>query len=163
MKKTIWIGAGLSLLILAALFSNVLDALQDPPASASVRDQLIGAWRLVSNVEPDANGKMQNVEYEGTIVYTRDGHMSVQIMPRSPSAALESTGPVKYAGCGYEAYFGRFDIDERAQTVTHHVEGALVRTLIGTDLTRVYKLSGKQLILKSSRPDEHWTITWEHY
>jgi hypothetical protein len=43
------------------------------------------------------------------------------------------------------------------------VEGALVRTLIGNDLTRVYQLSGKQLILKSSRSDEHWTIAWEHF
>ena len=53
--------------------------------------------------------------------------------------------------------------DERSHHVTHHVEGALVRTLIGKELTRIYEFSGKQLILKSSRQDEHWTIAWEHY
>jgi len=36
-----------------------------------------------------------------------------------------------------------------------------VRSLIGKNLTRVYRFEGKQLILKSSRPDEHWTIAWE--
>jgi len=88
--------------------------------------------------------------------------MSVQIMAREPEA-LPSAGPVQYEQCGYEAYYGKYEVDERAHSVTHHVEGALVRTLIGRDLTRVYGFSGKQLILKSSREDEHWTITWEHY
>ena len=61
------------------------------------------------------------------------------------------------------AYFGTFEVNEQAHTVTHHVEGALVRSLIGNDLTRVYRFSGNQLVLTSSRPDEHWTIAWEHY
>ena len=44
-----------------------------------------------------------------------------------------------------------------------HVEGALVRTLIGKDLTRVYDFSDKQLTVKSSSPDEHWRVAWKHY
>jgi Lipocalin-like domain len=54
-----------------------------------------------------------------------------------------------------EASFGTYEIDERAHSFTYHVEGALVRTLIGKDLTRVYDFSGKQLIVKSSSSDEH--------
>jgi len=73
-------------------------------------------------------------------------------------------GPVKYEQLGYEAYYGKYvDVDESAHSVTHHVEGSLVRTLIGRDLTRMYQFSGKQLILKSFRDDEHWTIVWEHH
>jgi hypothetical protein len=71
--------------------------------------------------------------------------------------------PVKYDQGGYEAYYGTYDANEQAHTVTHHVQGSLVRALIGKDLTRVYRFSDGQLILKSSRPDEHWTIAWEHY
>ncbi len=38
-----------------------------------------------------------------------------------------------------------------------------MRTLLGKDLTRVFTLSGNQLIVKSSNPIEHWRVAWEHY
>jgi hypothetical protein len=87
--------------------------------------------------------------------------MSVQVMYRNPHAT--QAGPAQYARGGYEASFGTYQIDERAHTFTFHVEGALVRTLIGKELTRVYEFSGRQLIVKSSNPDEHWKAAWEHY
>jgi hypothetical protein len=70
---------------------------------------------------------------------------------------------VQYDQGGYEGYYGTYEVNEKEHTVTHHVEGALVKGLIGKDLTRVYKFEGKQLVLRSSRADEHWTICWEHY
>ena len=88
--------------------------------------------------------------------------MSVQVVFRNPQTGTNAS-PVQYAQGGYEASFGTYDIDERAHHFTFHVEGALVRTLIGKDLTRVYDFSGKQLIVKSSSPDEHWRVAWEHY
>ena len=90
------------------------------------------------------------------------GHMSVQIMLPEHGAGNPSN-PVKYEQNGYEAYYGTYEVDERAHTVTHHVEGALVRALVGKNLTRQYRFEGKQLILKSSRADEHWSIAWERY
>jgi hypothetical protein len=51
----------------------------------------------------------------------------------------------------------------RAQRFSYHVEGALVRSLIGKDLTRQFELSGKQLIVRSASPNEHWRVAWEHY
>jgi len=35
--------------------------------------------------------------------------------------------------------------------------------LIGKDLPRAYELSGNQLIVKSTNPNEHWRVAWEHY
>jgi hypothetical protein len=64
---------------------------------------------------------------------------------------------------GYEASYGRYDIDERAQAWTFHVEGAMVRSLVGKDLKRRYEFSGNQLIVTSSSPDEHWRVAWERY
>lgn len=130
-------------------------------AKDGVRDKLIGSWRLAWDEEQAADGKMFRAEQTGVIMYTRDGHMAVQIMLPEGKNAPENN-PVKYDQGSYEAYYGTYDIDEQAHTVTHHVEGALVRGLIGKNLTRVYRFEGKQLILKSSRPDEHWTIAWEH-
>jgi hypothetical protein len=93
--------------------------------------------------------------------------MSVQVMyrnpPANPQAATTNAAPVQYAQGGYEASFGSYQINESAHTFTFHVEGALVRTLIGKDLTRVYNFSDKQLIVKSSNPDEHWRVAWERY
>ena len=131
-------------------------------SSRPVKEKLIGAWRLAWIEEQGADGKTTRSERRGVIVYTRDGHMSVQIMAPKPETP-PSGGPVQYEQGGYEAYFGTFEVNAEAQTVTHHVEGALVRTLIGNNLTRVYHFSDGQLILKSSRPDEHWVIAWEHY
>jgi hypothetical protein len=86
--------------------------------------------------------------------------------PLFNTAEVTSQGPTlrrcNHAQGGFEASFGTYEIDERAHAFTYHVEGALVRTLIGQDLTRVYDFSGKQLIVKSSSPDEHWRVAWEH-
>ena len=90
---------------------------------------------------------------------TIDGARALHMLPGENAPG---NNPVKYDQGGYEAYYGAYELNEVAHTVTHHVEGALVRTLVGKDLTRVYRFEGKQLILKSSRPDEHWAIAWEH-
>ncbi len=135
--------------------------LSSRPPEGSVRQQLIGAWRLVSD-EETVDGKLTQLDQTGILTYTSDGHMSVQIMDKDPGT-VRSSNPVVYSANGYEGYFGTFEVNESAHSVTHHVEGALVRSLIGKNLTRVYTFSGKQLILRSSRPDENWRIVWEHY
>jgi hypothetical protein len=133
------------------------------PCDRVVKEKLVGAWRLAWVDEPQADGKVTRyTNRRGTIAYTRDGHMSVQIM-LPEGEAPSGKNPVKYDQGSYEAYFGTYDVDEQAHTVTHHVEGALVRALVGKNLTRVYHFSDGQLILKSLRPDEHWAIAWEHY
>jgi Lipocalin-like domain len=69
----------------------------------------------------------------------------------------------QYAQGGCEASFGTYKIDESNRTFTFHVEGAMVRSLIGKDLPRSFELSGNQLIVKSTNPNEHWRVAWEHY
>jgi len=126
----------------------------------ALQDRLVGAWRLVWLEEPDANGKIHRADCTGLLVYTRDGHMSVQVMYRNTQPA-KSSAPVQYAQGGYEASYGTYHDD--VYTFTFHVEGALVRALIGKDLKRVYELSGKQMIVRSPDPNEHWRVCWEHY
>jgi hypothetical protein len=74
-----------------------------------------------------------------------------------------AAGSEQYSQGGYEASFGTYVIEESTHTFTFHVEGALVRTLIGKDLLRAFELSGQQLIVKSTRPEEHWKVVWERY
>ena len=129
-------------------------------AAGSARENLIGAWRLVSMEEPGADGKVNRVtDRKGMLVYTRDGHMSVQLMlPKSESGVSND-----YVQNGYEASFGSFEVNEEVHTVTHHVEGSVTRGLVGKDLPRVFQFSDGHRVITSSRPDEHWSVTWEHY
>jgi Lipocalin-like domain len=158
-----WLCGALGLAMAITLAARVVEA-QTParPGDGSVKEKLIGAWRLAWDEEPGPNGKPKRVECQGMIADMRDGHLSVQIiLPTREST--QSGGPLQYEKGGYEAYYGTHEVNEQANTVTHHGQGALVRTLIGKDLTRVYRFSDKQLILKSFRPDEHWTLAWERY
>lgn len=132
---------------------------QDRSESESPGDRLVGAWRLAWLEEEGADGKIHRADCTGLLVYTRDGHMSVQVMYRNPQTSSGSA-PVEYAQDGYEASFGTYSVDD-SHTFMFHVEGALVRTLVGKDLKRVYEMSGKQLIVKSSSPNEHWRVAWK--
>jgi len=129
--------------------------------AVSGKERLIGAWRLASMAGPDGKPVSANTQPAGILIYTRDGHMSVQLMyPRSANV-----GSNEYVLNGYEASFGGYDVDEATHTVTHHVQGSITRDLlVGKDLPRVYQFSPDgHLIIRSARPDEHWSVTWAHY
>ncbi len=155
-------------LVVAGVLSMVLGlgaapgVAQSPPESGVSANQLVGAWRLAWLEQPGADGKLHKIECCGMLVYTRDGHMSVQVMEREPQAQA-AAGPQQYSQGGYEASYGTYQVDERAHTFTFHVEGALVRSLIGKDLPRSYEFSGNRLIVTSTRADEHWRVAWERY
>jgi hypothetical protein len=159
MKKLISLGV---VTLLIGMTSTTLSGGQDRGGIEGIRARFVGAWRLVWLEAPDPDGKIQRADSTGLLVFTRDGHMSVQVMERSAQPQADA-GPEQYSQGGYEATFGTFEIDESAHTFTFHVEGALVRTLIGKDLPRSFEFSGKQLIVKSTSADEHWKVTWEHY
>ena len=143
--------------LLAVVATAALGQQHSPPGSDKAK--LIGAWHLVSITGPD--GKAVATLPLGMLVYTSDGHMSVQLMyPKSEDALTN-----EYVQSGYEASFGRYDVDEAKHLLTHHVQGSVTRdALVGKDLPRIYKFkSNGQLTIKSARSDEHWSVTWEHY
>jgi hypothetical protein len=159
MKKLLSIcGALLFLGTTALTLSGSLSGEVDENA----RDRFVGAWRLVSLEAQGSDGKVHQTESVGLLFFTRDGHMSVQVMERNPPAQTAAE-PEKYSQGGYEASFGTYNVDTSTHTFTFHVEGALVRTLVGKDLPRSFELLGKQMIVKSTRTDEHWRAVWEHY
>jgi hypothetical protein len=150
-------------MVLAIVGVGQAQTAKKPAASDdSGRERLIGAWHLVRIDAPGADGKHMDVpQPTGMLIYTRDGHMSVQLMyPRSASALSN-----EYVLNGYEASFGSYDVDEAKHMVTHHVQGSVTRDLlVGKELPRVYQFNGEgQMIIRSARPDEHWSVTWEQY
>jgi len=128
----------------------------------SDREKLIGAWHLVHIDAPGPDGKPMDIPQPmGMLIYTSDGHVSVQLMYPTSAEALSN----EYVKDGYEASFGSYDMDEAKHVLTHHVQGSVTRDLlVGKDLPRVYELTGDgHLVIKSARPDEHWSVTWKHY
>ena len=80
---------------------------QERGSKQEIHDRFIGAWRLAWLEESDADGTVHKADCTGLLVYTRDGHMSVQVTRRPvakparcnmrkgatrlPSAAIDST------------------------------------------------------------------------
>jgi len=123
----------------------------------SIRDSLIGTWRLVSYQAQDAQGKISNPlgkNLLGLLCYTNDGFMSMQVMredrPGYSSSDLYISPMEEMAAAGgvYVAYAGRFSVDEAAATVTHHVQLSSSPPWIGTDQTRTVALRAGRLYLE---------------
>src|SRR5437016_14671740 len=144
MKKLISLGV---VTLLIGMTSTTLSGSKVRAGNEGIRERFVGAWQLVSLEAPGTDGKIRKADSTGLLVFTRDGHMSVQVMERNPQPQAHP-GPEQYSQGGYEATFGTFEIDESAHTFTFHVEGAVVRTLIVKDLPPAFAFSDNQLIRK---------------
>jgi hypothetical protein len=140
-----------------------------------VSDRFVGTWRLVSFVGYDADGR-ETSSYGpqplGCLTYDKGGRMSVQIA-RSDRRPFKSGDPfraspeeLKDAFDGYFGYFGRYTVDERAGTVTHHIEGGSYPNFVGTDQRRLFTWQGDRLVLSAppermGGSDVTYVATWE--
>lgn len=151
---------GMLALLLAACGISQTTSAEKKGLSVSDREKLIGAWHLVSIAGPDGKTVTTGVPI-GMLIYTRDGHMSVQLMYPEKAGNLSN----EYVHNGYEASFGSYDLNEASHTVTHHVQGSNTRDLlVGKTLPRAYRFDNSgRLIIRSARVDEHWSVVWEHY
>jgi hypothetical protein len=127
----------------------------------SDREKLIGAWQLVSLASPGPDGKISVSHPAGILTYTRDGHVSVQLMYPASQNAISN----EYVLNGYEASFGSYEVNEAKHILIHHIQGANTRDLlVGKSLPRLYEFDTHgNLIIRSARSDEHWSVTWRHY
>jgi hypothetical protein len=152
-------GARIKTIVCGVLFAMAFTL---SASAQTAREKLIGTWHLVRIDAPGPDGKpASDPQPKGMLVYARDGHMSVQLMYPASAKALSN----EYVLNGYEASFGSYDVDETAHTVTHHVQGSITRNqLVGKDLPRKFEFTPDgHLIIRSTRPDEHWFVTWAPY
>ena len=143
--------------VLALALALLLSAL---PAAQAGGDKsrlgnLAGQWRMTS-LEVTVDGSYQTVPYSGQIVFTKAGTMAVQAM--NPDRSAPDT---PYTVNGYEAFYGAVDLDRRAGSFTVTVESAVARNLIGQQLTRIYDVSARTLVLTPADPTEGWRVTYE--
>jgi len=144
--------------------TGVIPALARPgvASSRSLRENLIGAWRLVSSVETDiktgAVDRPLGDKPEGLILYTPDGYMSAQLSaadrPNFESGDMYKGKPEEYvaAGLSYLAYSGPYYIDEANRIVEHEMFVSLFPNWKGQRQARIVKLDEKELHLSPNRP-----------
>jgi hypothetical protein len=100
----------------------------------------------------------------GRLYYDASGLVSLQMMRLGRSAAIgKPTSPKDAANArvilGYDSYFGRYTIDERAGTITHRVEGSLFPEDLGKDFVRGFTLEGDTLTLTFTSPADGSEVT----
>lgn len=138
-------------------WSNAADANQ----LASVKQQFVGHYELVSFISYPASGGEVDNEYVGRIMYDEHDQMSAIGMPRNlPARAAETDGVAR----GGFAYWGPVTWDIDNQRVIHHVEGSPTRgSWVGEDNIRFYEFTAEGLLKLSIRDDQGrttGTLTW---
>ncbi|MDN0083908.1 lipocalin-like domain-containing protein [Crenobacter sp. SG2305] len=128
----------------------------------TLREQLIGAWKLVSYVEQPVDGSEPfhpfGEEPQGIIMYTPDGYMSAQLcrQDRVPFASGDwfkgTAAEYEAEANSYIAYTGPFQVDEEKQSLTHSMFISLFPNWIGQTQPRVVKIEGDILSLSTASP-----------
>ena len=134
---------------------------------------LVGAWKLVGYACKVGERELDSPlgpDPVGYIVYTADGHMSVQIAaaqrPRFASEdLLGGTSEEKGAAADtYIAYCGTYELF--SDRVVHHVEQSFFPNRVGTAQTRYYRLEGDRIELTTppiliDGEEQVCRISWE--
>jgi Lipocalin-like domain len=126
--------------------------------AATMPAGLPGTWQVVSRADRDASGKVVpepslGSDPAGYLIYDNAGHVAAQLSARARSALSceMSSSPDKnnpaHIG-GFEAYFGRYEVDPAAGTVTHIIDGALLPGDVGRRVTRRFHLEGDTLTIQ---------------
>jgi hypothetical protein len=141
-----------------------------------LREQLVGAWALMSFVERDIETGVENHPFGehplGLILYTPDGYVSAQLQrPERPPFAdgdLLHATPEEYAAAGrsYIAYSGRFFVDERNKSLSHEMAISLFPNWSRQRQVRLVEVNDERLQLSTDRPQRFngalktATLTW---
>ncbi len=121
--------------------------------------RFVGVWRLEAIRDRYQDGRVEEhpdfgPEPEGLLIYTDSGYVSVQFMRRDRTAWRDADAPTDAeraeAARGYGAYAGRFEVNEQAGIIRHHVETALIPDRVGITLERAFALDGDRLTLSPS-------------
>ncbi|KQP38580.1 hypothetical protein ASF49_03960 [Methylobacterium sp. Leaf104] len=128
----------------------------------TLREQLIGAWTLVSYVEEPTDGSAPSYPMgenpQGLILYTPDGYMSAQLMrPDRPDFASGDWfvgTPEEFAAeaTGYIAYSGPFGTEADTGQLTHTMTVSLFPKWLGQTQPRLVSIEGDVLRLSTAAP-----------
>lgn len=128
----------------------------NPPVNG-VFCKFVGTWKLIDCIETDSNGAIfypWGQDALGYLVYTLESIMAVQIMRKT----RKLNGDLLQ---DYNAYFGRFEIDETNKTVIHSLEGNLNPAMVGKKKIRCYRLYDDRLSLVTQKEVVSRELIWQ--
>lgn len=150
----------LRLLALAFLVTVTLNAQAPATGPSNVNTRIVGTWELKTRTVSRADGStivdpVLGEKPVGRLVYDASGAMSLQMMRIGRQQAIASPADKNQrVTLGYDSYFGRYTVDEKAGTVTHHVEASLFPEDVGDDWVRPFTLEGDTLTLRLTGEDK---------
>lgn len=122
-------------------------------------DKFIGSWRLISTAFQAEDGTSAESPYgnspHGLLIYDASGNMAAQLAQgrRKPFPTADrkagSAEQTRAAFESYQAYYGRYRVDESEQVVIHTVTQALLPNWIGTEQRRHFTFKDGKLILRT--------------
>ena len=139
-------------------------------------DNFIGTWHLVSTEFRSEDGSPAESPYgntpQGILIYDSHGNMAAQLAQghRKPFAKADrkagSDAETRAAFESYQAYAGRYTVNEQERVVIHTVTQALLPNWVGGEQRRHYTFEDGRLILRTppmSIGGEHITgeLVWE--
>jgi hypothetical protein len=147
-------------LYLAAGAAALLMLSPRPAALAvdSLREKVIGTWKLIAWESLRPNGEIVNVwmglHPTGVIMYQPNGYMAVQVMadPRptfaeNPAATPPSQDELRNAFFGYYAYWGTYTINDAGDGVVHNVQASERPAEVGLKYARSVSINGTNLVI----------------
>ncbi len=163
MKRTsgrFWLG-----LVIAAFAPTLAADAQEPTSAQALAAALIGSWTLESWTLATGSPRCSEEEgrVSGLLVYTSDGHMSVQLgcseIDLGDLSGLSAPEVVARLSRRHFTYYGSYTLDAAAQTVTHHVEGSSSADFVDSDQVRPFVLEGRErLVLSPEGSDQR--LVW---
>jgi hypothetical protein len=137
--------------------------------AGAIRERLIGAWSLLECAEIMQDGSKRLPYGEGAlgqVIYTADGRMTAQLVRAGrPTLASDDyrDAPIELMAAAFQnyfGYFGRYEVDAGAGTVTHFIEGASIPNLENKAQKRTFRLEGDRLVLEAATPWGFIRNTW---
>lgn len=138
----------------------------------SMLEQLLGtSWTLDTYQSETKDGEIMyplGEDAEGTIIFTNEQHLAVQIMAADREKEISQEVLDTYntevekemAKIGYHAYTGPFSLDEEDSMLTTHVRYSLIPTYIGSDQSRKATIEGDTLNLSNVEHPER-KLVWK--
>jgi Lipocalin-like domain len=141
-------------------------------AAQSISPSLVGAWRLVSFTNRQADGATRPSRLTvGSLIYTDSGRMCAVLMdPTRPQWAETMTATAAEALPAVmlsDAYCSRVEVNAQDGFVLHHVDSSVRPNLVGKVRKRWFKFeSADGLVLKVdsaelNAPTTESTLAWQ--
>jgi len=127
-------------------------------AHTTLSHDVVGTWQLMSREDRTLDGGVRvdpglGADPIALLIYDRNGNFAAQFMKRdrsrdSPADSDSAGSNNSRARGGYDAYFGKYTVDDADGTVTQRLDGALSPENVGLVLTRTMQVRNGELTIQ---------------